>query len=114
MEANTNKPRGSINISDATILKVAETAAAETEGVYSVDKQLASAGSGVKLFTKAVRLKHNGESAAIMLDIAVLDGFNAVSVAEDVQKNVKDAVQGMTNYAVTRVDVRVTGIKFKK
>lgn len=43
-----------------------------------------------------------------------MEGFNAVNVAEAVQKSIKSAIQSMTNFTVTKVDVNVAGIKFKE
>lgn len=33
-----------------------------------------------------------------------MEGFNAVNVAEAVQKSIKSAIQSMTNFTVTKVD----------
>ncbi len=114
MEANANKPVGSIKVSDSVIVKIAEVAATEIEGVDCNGQSLTPASTKAKLFTKSVRSKLTGESVAIALDIVVLEGFNAVTVAEHVQKSVKSAVQSMTGFTVTKVDVNVVGIKFKQ
>lgn len=114
MQANTHKPVGSIKVSDAVIVKIAEVAATEIEGVASNGQNLAATDSKMKMFTKNVKVKLTGESVALSLDIVVLEGFNAVTVAENVQKSVKSAVQSMTGFTVTKVDVRVAGIKFKQ
>lgn len=37
-----------------------------------------------------------------------------MNVAENVQKSIKSAIQSMTNFTVTKVDVNVAGIKFKE
>lgn len=114
MEANKNKPVGSIKVSDAVILKIAEVAATEIDGVDCNGQVLTPANAKAKMFGKSVRSKLTGESVAIAVDIVVKEGFNAVSVAENVQKSVKSAVQNMTGFTVTKVDVNVTGIKFNQ
>ncbi|MBP1543444.1 MAG: Asp23/Gls24 family envelope stress response protein [Oscillospiraceae bacterium] len=113
METKNTRPVGSIKVSDSVILKIAEVAATEIDGVDAVGQQLAPASAKTKMFG-AVRCRLNGESVSLALDIVVLDGFNAVNVAESVQKSVKSAVQSMTGFTVTRVDVNVAGIKFKQ
>lgn len=113
MEANNNRPIGSIKVSDSVILKIAEVAATEIEGVDSSGQTLAPANAKTKMFG-AVKGKLSGESVALALDIVVLEGFNAVTVAENIQKSVKSAVQSMTGFTVTRVDVNIAGIKFKQ
>lgn len=112
METKKNRPVGSIKVSDSVILKIAEVAATEIEGVDSNGQELTPANAKAKMFG-AVKTKLTGESVAIALDIVVLEGYNAVNVAESVQKSVKSAVQNMTGFTVTKVDVNVAGIKFK-
>ncbi len=114
MENNTNKPVGSIKVSDSVLAKIAEVAATEIDGVDCNGQVLTPANAKAKMFGKTVRCKLNGDSVAIALDIVVIEGFNAVTVAESVQKSVKQAVQGMTGFTVTKVDVNIVGIKFKQ
>ncbi|MGN0649067.1 MAG: Asp23/Gls24 family envelope stress response protein [Oscillospiraceae bacterium] len=113
MEAKKERPVGVIKVSEDVIIKIAEAAAAEVDGVESDGQKLAAEKLGSKLLG-AVRVKVSGESAAIRIDIVVREGFNAVNAAEAVQNSVKSAVQNMTGLAVSRVDVRVAGIKFKE
>ncbi len=113
METGKDRVSGSIKVSLDVILKIAETAAAEIDGVARDGQRLAAAGTKAKL-AGAVRARITGETAAIKLELVVLDGFNAVNVAENVQKNVKSAVQSMTGFTVTKVDVSIAGVKFSK
>lgn len=103
---------GSIKVSENVIVKIARTAALEIDGVMlsmvDGDDKLA------KLTGKLpVRAKISGETAAIKLDILIKEGYNAVKAAEDVQKSVKSAVQNMTGFTVTKVDVNIAGVCFK-
>ncbi len=113
MEANENKTIGSIKVSDSVILKIAEVAATEIEGVDCKDQTLVPANKKSKLLG-VVKAKLSGDEAAIKVEIVVKEGFNAVTVAENVQKSVKSAIQNMTGFTVTKVDVVVAGIKFNK
>ncbi len=114
MESNVNKPVGSIKVSDSVLAKIAEVAATEIDGVDCNGQVLAPASAKAKMFGKTVRCKLNGDSVSVAVDIVVLEGFNAVTVAENVQKSVKAGIQGMTGFTVTKVDVNVAGIKFKQ
>lgn len=113
MEAKANQTVGSIKVSDSVILKIAEVAATEIDGVDCSGQSLAPANAKAKMFG-AVKCKLNGETVALKIDIVMLEGHNAVNVAESVQKSVKSAVQSMTGFTVTKVDVTIAGIKFNK
>lgn len=47
------------------------------------------------------------------MNVNIVEGFNAVKVAESVQKSVKSAVQNMTGFTVTKVDVNIMGVCYK-
>lgn len=113
METKANQPVGSIKVSDAVILKIAEVAATEIEGVDCNGQSLAPANAKSKMFG-CVKCKLSGDTVALVLNVVTLEGFNAVTVAESIQKSVKSAVQSMTGFTVTKVDVNVAGIKFNK
>ena len=112
MEKSDKHTAGSIRVSEDVLIKIAETAACEIEGVAVVNNHLLPT-STISKFRGPVRVKVNGESASIRFDIAVVDGFNAVKVAEDIQRSVKSAVQNMTGFTVTKVDVNIAGVSFK-
>lgn len=111
MENNDRHTAGSIRVSEEVLIKIAETAACEIEGVAVVNNHLMIA-SKLSKFSGPVRVKANGGLATIKFDIAVIEGYNAVKVAEDIQRSVKSAVQNMTGFTVTKVDVNVAGVCF--
>ncbi len=108
---NSNKTSGSVKISEDVLIKIAETAACEIDGVAKTGNRLEPPSTLAK-FRGPVRVKVNGESAAIKFEISVVEGYNAVSVAEKIQKSAKSAVQNMTGFTVTKVDVNVAGVRF--
>ena len=112
METKRNLTTGTIKVSAEVMHKIAETAATEIDGVACNGQKLVPVGTA-KL-GGAVKVRLNGETAAIKLEIAVLEGYNAVAVSEAVQKNVKSSVQNMTGFTVTRVDVNVAEVKLKE
>lgn len=113
MEMKRGRAVGSIKISVDVLVKIAETAAAEIEGVALEGQRLATVGARSGFFG-AVRVRLSGETASLRIEIMVLEGFNAVNVSESVQKSVKSAIQNMTGYTVTKVDVVVAGIRLKE
>lgn len=113
MDKKSIRPVGTIKVSDSVIVKMAELAAAEIEGVYCRGQAPAPSNTRSKVLGP-VRAKLGADTAEIRADIVVLEGYNAVNVAEAVQKSIKSAIQSMTNFTVTKVDVNVAGIKFKE
>ena len=112
MNSAGKKTLGSIKVSEDVIIRIAETAACEIEGT-AVTGQRLKLPTALSKLRGAVRAKISGESAAIIVDISVIDGYNAMTVAENVQESVKSAVQNMTGFAVTKVNVNVVGISFR-
>ncbi len=107
-----NHTVGSLKVSTDVILKIAETAAAEIEGVACDGNRLATAG-GIATLRGAISAKISGGSASIFVRLVVNDGCNAVTVSENVQRSIKSAVQNMTGFTVTKVDVEIVGVRFK-
>lgn len=114
MDKKSNKPVGTIKVSESVIVKMAELAAAEIDGVYCRGQAPAPSNTKSKVLGRPVRARLGEDTAEIRVDIVVMEGFNAVNVAEAVQKSIKSAIQSMTNFTVTKVDVNVAGIKFKE
>lgn len=114
MESNKSHISGSMKVSEDVILKIAETAACEIDGVAVKNMRLESKHGLFSKLRGSVHARLVGESAAIKLDISVVDGYNAVMVAENVQQSVKSAVQNMTGFTVTKVDVNIAGVDFKE
>lgn len=111
MDNQKKRAVGSIKVSTDVIMKIAETAACEIDGVVSEGGRLAVLGAKSKFFG-AVRAHLLGETASLKLEVIVLEGYNAVNVAESVQRSVKSAIQNMTGFTVTKVDVDIVGIRF--
>lgn len=113
MESHKVHAAGSIKVSVDVLVKIAETAAAEIKGIALDGQHLAVTGVKSGLFG-AVRVHLSGETASISIEIIVLEGYNAVTVAESVQNSVKYAIQSMTGYTVTKVDVNIAGVRLKE
>ncbi len=108
METTKKHTPGSMRVSEDVIIKIAETAACEIDGV---DIKGSKSSPIPKRAPVCARIL--GEAAAIRMDVNIVEGFNAVKVAESVQKSVKSAVQNMTGFTVTKVDVNIMGVCYK-
>lgn len=100
---------GQIQIADEVIAVIAGTAAMEVEGTVPLTGML-----GKKNFGKGVRVQITENKAVIDMNLSVRFGCKIQDVSEEVQKNVKNAVETMTGLNVEEVNVNVTGVEFDK
>jgi uncharacterized alkaline shock family protein YloU len=108
---------GVIRIADEVISTVAGLAAIEVEGVATM-----SGGWGTDLVEKlgkknlgkGIKVDTNGEQTSIDIFIVIEFGYAIPKVAENVQKEVKLAVETMTGLTVSAVNVHVVAVMTKK
>ncbi|MCX5780212.1 MAG: Asp23/Gls24 family envelope stress response protein [Firmicutes bacterium] len=108
---------GVIRIADEVISTVAGLAAAEVEGVAAM-----SGGWGTDLVEKlgkknlgkGIKVEATGEQTTIDIFIVIEFGYAIPKVCENVQKEVKAAVEGMTGLTVAAVNVHVVSVQTKK
>ncbi len=103
---------GSLQISSEVIEKIARMAALEVDGVQhvSVGTDANKSFIGKLAPQKAVHVDPKDDVADIEISLVVTYGAKIPALSEQVQKNVKQAVQNMTSIIVGRVDVVVTGV----
>ena len=105
---------GSLKISDDVIAICAATAALKTKGVADLSGGLSESFSknilGKDPLHKGVKVSQ--EEEGIFLDINVIVDYNVKipAVAWDVQSNVKQAVEHMTEEEVLAVNIHVQGV----
>lgn len=110
-----NKEYNNIVISEDVIAKVASIAACDVAGVADVVPNRANIKGLFKDdASKAVSVEKSGKAAVIDIYIKIEEGYKVQTVAEDVQKAVKEQVQNMTNIVVTKVNVNISEIELKK
>lgn len=99
---------GEITIDPGIVSQIATRETLAVEGVAGL-----AGGSflGIGGHGKAVAVEVEGASASITLRVTVAYGRNVRDVAERVRCAVYDGVTRMTGFSVTRVDVRVCGLK---
>ncbi|PKM78606.1 MAG: Asp23/Gls24 family envelope stress response protein [Firmicutes bacterium HGW-Firmicutes-15] len=108
---------GVIRIADEVVSTVAGLAAIEVEGVANM-----SGGWGIDLVEKlgkknlgkGIKVDANGEQTSIDIFIVIEFGYAIPKVAENVQKEVKLAVETMTGLIVSAVNVHVVSVMTKK
>lgn len=107
---------GNFKISEGVVSKIAITAAKEIPEVACMGNFSISIKNIISkdFLQKSVRIKFNENAISIDLCIKVLLGSNLKEVAQKVQKNVKEAVQNMTNLVVSRVNVTISGVVLEK
>ena len=111
-----NQTVGSLKISEEVIATIASLATKEINGVAS----LANSPVDIKgIFVKAKSKGSKSIRIELSDDVAVIDvyvnlnyGAKIPDVSEQIQNNVKTAVQNMTGIAVSKVNVHIEGISF--
>jgi uncharacterized alkaline shock family protein YloU len=108
---------GVIRIADEVVSTVAGIAASEVEGVASM-----SGGWGTDLVEKlgkknlgkGIKVESTGDQTSIDIFIIIEFGYAIPKVAENVQREVKVAVESMTGLTVAAVNVHVVSVMTKK
>ncbi len=113
---NNGSAAGSLKVSANVLVSIAETAAAEVDGVAVNSKNGLAIVGGAPLSSKIIppiRVKLSSDAAVIDISIVTELGHKAYEVAKAVQEHVKSSVQNMTGIAVSKVNVKIVGITGK-
>lgn len=107
---------GTVRISDEVVGVIAGLAALEVQGVAGMSGS-GFAGSVVEMLgkrnlSKGVKVTVGDQQAALELSIIVEYGVLIPVVAQNVQDNVRRAVESMTGLQVVEVNVHVHGVDF--
>lgn len=108
---------GVVRIADEVVSTVAGLAAIEVEGVASM-----SGGWGTDLveklgkknFGKGIRVEVNDQVTTIDIFLSIVYGYAIPQVAENVQKEVRSAVEMMTGLQVAAVNVHIVSVSMAK
>ena len=104
---------GAIQISEDVVASIASTTAAEVDGVSAMmSANVSDLMGGKKMSAKGVRVEMDGEGIVVNLFIVVRYGSAIGDVAKRAQQVVRTALEGMTGFKVTAVNVHVGGIGF--
>ncbi|MFA5658123.1 MAG: Asp23/Gls24 family envelope stress response protein [Oscillospiraceae bacterium] len=114
MEQIEKSQAGTLKVSEAVIATITRLATNEVSGVEGIE----TPSSKLKnVFLKhsendAVKIRLTGDVVEISIGVTVKMGCNVVSIAEEIQENVKSSVQSMTGVTVSRVNVCIAGLVF--
>ena len=107
---------GKVNIADDVIGVIGSIAAAEIEGIKALSGSFSEEMMeivGKKNFNKGVRVEMDDNIVLIELSVIVDYGTKIHEIAKEVQENVKLAIESMTGFKVSAVNVFVEGINTK-
>lgn len=108
---------GSIKVADEVVAIIAGLAATEVKGVAGMSGGV-SAGIvemlGRKNLAKGVKVEVGEKEAAIDLFVIIEFGARIPEVAQQIQRNVKNAVESMTGLKVVETNIHVQGVAFEK
>jgi uncharacterized alkaline shock family protein YloU len=108
---------GSIKVADEVVAIIAGLAATEVKGVAGMSGGV-SAGIvemlGRKNLAKGVKVEVGEKEAAIDLLVIIEFGARIPEVAQQIQRNVKNAVESMTGLKVVEINIHVQGVAFEK
>ena len=100
---------GQVQIAGDVIASIARTAVLEAEGVAGMAGYFAGR-LGRKKPSKGVTIKVTDGDVNITVEIVVKSGAKIQAVAKDVQQRVKNAIETMTGFAASEVNVLVSGL----
>ncbi len=104
---------GEVVISDEVIATIAALAAVEVKGVVSMVGTMPNelvAKLGMKKLSKGVRVEMIEDAVHIDLALNISDSAVIPEISEEVQKKVKSAVETMTGYPVSAVNIRIASV----
>lgn len=117
MEIKSNTNLGELVISEDVLVSIAINAAKDVEGASSLSTKpldvVETIRKGSLKLTSPVRIKDNISDIEVSIYVNMKPGYKIVSVAEEIQTSVKDAIVTMTGKAVSKVNVIIAGIDFE-
>lgn len=103
---------GSVKIAEEVVVKIAQTAACEVEGVGKILPKPVNSKSVKNL--RGVILANDADGVAVTVQISVLPDYKIIEVSEKVQTHVAESISTMAGLNVKKVNVMVTGIESAK
>jgi len=117
VDANIESTQGGkIVFAEDVVATIAFLAAGEVEGVHAMigtAMEGISEKLGKKNYTKGVKVEVGTEECACDITIVVKYGYRIQAVAQQVQQEIKNAIETMTGLRVVEVNVNVNSIYFE-
>ena len=109
-----NEKFGTVKIANDVVAMIAGLAATEVEGVGSMAGNITNelmGKAGMKKQTKGVKVDILDGYVSVELAVTLEYGFNIPTTCNKVQNKVKNAIETMTGFNVSDVNIRIVGIK---
>ncbi len=107
---------GEVRVADEVVAIIAGLAATEVDGVESmagnITNELVSK-LGMKNLSKGVKVYVNNRTVAVDLALNIKYGFEIPKVSANVQEKVKSAIETMTGFDVTSVNIKIAGVNIE-
>ena len=116
VQNNRTTDLGAVRINNEAIMTIAAAAAMEIGGVHSLGGGIRNTLYEVlfrRTYFKGVRIHMRDGEAKLSVSIVVEYGSDIPRIADEVQDNVKRAVEKMTGLVLSTVDVIVEGVHAK-
>ena len=115
MEKETEmKEFGTVKIANDVVAMIAGLAATEADGVGAMVGNITNelmGKVGMKKQTKGVKVDILDGNVSVELAVTLEYGFNIPTTCNKVQEKVKNAIETMTGFNVSDVNIRIVGIK---
>ncbi len=115
MNTSNQHTDGGVRISDEVIAVCAVNATLKTEGVANLSGGFSNALSknilGKELMSKGVKVSQSDDGVTVDVHIIVKYHTKIPAVAWEIQENVKNEIQSMTDLKVRAVNIHVQGVE---
>lgn len=108
---------GQIEVAPEVIETIAGIATTEVEGVAATRGNFASGVAerfGKKVHNKGIKSSITNDGILIEVFCSVKYGYSIPNVAREIQLQIRQSVQNMTELQVQEVNVHITGIQFEQ
>jgi uncharacterized alkaline shock family protein YloU len=105
---------GTVKIANDVVAMIAGLAATEVEGVSAMVGNIPNeimGKVGMKKKTKGVKIDILNGNVSVDLAVTLEYGYNITTTSQKVQEKVKSAIETMTGFVVSDVNIRIVGIK---
>lgn len=118
MEITTSNQKGNLTISEEVIASIATNAAKDVDGISSFSNRPVDVVTTIKKGSlkvmSPVRILQEGDDLTISIYVNLEPNKKIKDVAENVQRNVKEAIENMTGKPVGKVNVVIAGVDFNE
>ncbi|HEY0221928.1 MAG TPA: Asp23/Gls24 family envelope stress response protein [Lactovum miscens] len=101
---------GEVVIAPEVLEVIIGVSASKVDGVYSLRNKRTFETLGKKAEGKGVYIKAEDESISVDIYIFVTEGARVPEVAQNIQREVKERVLGLTEVVIDNVNVHIMGI----